>query len=179
MKDNNYKYKVCINCHTYNQSKYICDALNGFTMQTTDFPFIIMLVDDASIDGEKEIISNYVSENFIMINSLCKETDYAIIQYAKHKTNLNCHIIIHYLKYNHYQIRKAKDPYLSEWRKSSEYEALCEGDDYWIDPYKLQKQVDFLKEHSDYGMCHTAYINTFSNKRRKQPSSPTSWMRRA
>jgi hypothetical protein len=64
-----------------------------------------------------------------------------------------------FLKENHYSIKKPKYPYLVEWRDNVKYEAICEGDDYWIDPLKLQKQVDFLEANLDYSMCfHSAKI---------------------
>lgn len=154
---------------TYNQSKYIVETLNGFTSQCTDFPYIIMLVDDASTDDEQKVIKSYVKENFIDDESKIayeKETDYAHIVYARHKINPNCFIIVHYLKYNHHQIRKRKETYLSSWKDASKYEAICEGDDYWIDPQKLQKQVDFLEANPDYGMCYTR-VYSYNQKKDK------------
>ena len=56
------KFKVTVSCMTYNQSKYITDAMNGFTMQQTDFPFVCTIVDDASTDGEQQVIKQYVEE---------------------------------------------------------------------------------------------------------------------
>lgn len=150
------KYLVAIQCFTYNHSKYILDALNGFVMQQTNFPYVILIVDDASTDGEQEIIRNYISKQFNVTDTNVayeKETNYAHITYAQHVTNLNCYIVALYLKENHYSQRKRKLPYLSYWRDNCKYEALCEGDDYWIDPLKLQKQVDFMENNPDYSMC--------------------------
>ncbi|MEE1253021.1 MAG: glycosyltransferase [Bacteroidales bacterium] len=157
-----YKYMVGVSCMTYNQSKYILDALNGFVMQQTNFPYVVMVVDDASTDGEQEVIRKFVSEQFDSNDTSVayeKETDYANITYAQHKTNKNCYIAVLYLKENHYSQRKSKMPYLAEWRNYVKYIALCEGDDYWIDAQKLQKQVDFLEENGEYSMCfHKADI---------------------
>lgn len=157
------KFKVTVSCMTYNHSKYITDAMNGFTMQQTSFPFICTIVDDASTDGEQEVISKYVDEYFDFSEGSAafhKETDYAHITYAQHKTNKNCYFAVLYLKENHYSQRKPKMGYLSEWRDMCEYEALCEGDDYWIVSDKLEKQVDYLDKHNDYSMCfHNAYIH--------------------
>lgn len=150
-------YKVLVRCATYNQSKYICDALNGFVMQQTNFPFIVLVVDDASTDGEQEVIRKYMMEEFDLSDTSVayeKETEYAYIQYAQHKTNKNCFMVAMFLKENHYSQKKPKLPYLSEWRDNVKYEALCEGDDYWIDPLKLQKQVDFLEKNPDYGLVY-------------------------
>ena len=157
------KFKVCCRCFTFNQAKYITDAMNGFTMQQTSFPFVCCIVDDASTDGEQDVIRKYVEENFDFSEgsvSYHKETGYAHIAYAQHKTNKNCFFAVLYLKENHYSQRKPKMGYLSEWRDMCEYEALCEGDDYWIVPDKLEKQVDYLDKHNDYSMCfHNAYIH--------------------
>lgn len=158
---NNDNFLVGIRCYTYNQSKYITDALSGFAMQETTFPYIAMVVDDASTDGEQDVIAAYVEEHFDTNNqeiAYKDETDYAYITFARHKTNKNCYIVVLYLKENHYQkkIGSKKLQYLSQWRDTTKYEAVCEGDDYWIDPLKLQKQVDFLEVNPEYGMCYTS-----------------------
>ena len=162
-------FLVGIRCYTYNQSQYITDALNGFTMQQTTFPFIAMVVDDASTDGEQEVIAKYVEENFELSDckvAYKKETDYAHITYAQHKTNKNCYIAVLYLKENLYSKKQGykKLEYLAEWRDETKYEAICEGDDYWIDPLKLQKQVDFLENNPEYGMCYTRCYVRYGNK---------------
>ena len=121
------KFKVCCRCFTFNQAKYITEAMNGFTMQQTSFPFVCTIVDDASTDGEQEVIRKYVEDNFDLSEGSVaynKETDYAYVTYAQHKTNKNCYFVVLYLKENHYSQRKPKMGYLSEWRDMCEYEAL-------------------------------------------------------
>ena len=59
-------YKVRIVCNTYNQALYIKDTMDGFCMQTTNFPFVAIIVDDASTDGEPEVIRRYLQEHFLM-----------------------------------------------------------------------------------------------------------------
>ena len=79
------KFKVTVSCMTYNQSKYITDAMNGFTMQQTSFPFVCTIVDDASTDGEQEVIRRYLEENFDLSEcsvAFHKKTDCAHITYA-------------------------------------------------------------------------------------------------
>lgn len=160
------KFKVTVSCMTYNQSKYITDAMNGFTMQQTSFPFVCTIVDDASTDGEQEVISKYVEENFDLSEgsvAFQKETDYAHIIYAQHKTNKNCYFAVLFLKENHYSQKKSKKEYLEEWRGMCEYEALCEGDDYWIDSLKLQKQVDVLDNNSKISLVYTGFMCVDTN----------------
>lgn len=152
------KFKVTVSCMTYNQSKYIKDAMNGFTMQQTSFPYVCTIVDDASTDGEQEVIHQYVEENFDFSEGSVayhKETDYAHITYAQHKTNKNCYFAVLYLKENHYSQRKDKIIYLKEWRDDVEYMAICEGDDYWTDVMKLQKQVELLDNNSKSLMVYS------------------------
>lgn len=153
-------FKVCVRCMTYNQSAYIKDALNGFCMQKTNFPFVCVIVDDASTDGEQEVISNYLNSNFdLEDNSVVKneETDDYVLTFAKHKSNKNCFFAVLLLKYNHYH-KKDKFPYISKWCEMSKYIAQCEGDDYWIHDRKLQMQVDFLDSHNEYGLIYTDYF---------------------
>ena len=150
------KFKVCCRCFTFNHSKYITDSMNGFTMQQTSFPFVCTIVDDASTDGEQEVIRKYVEENFDFSEGSVayhKETDYAHITYAQHKNNRNCYFAVLYLKENHYSQSKPKMGYLSEWRDMCEYESPCEGDDYWIDTRKLQKQFDLMESYQDCTLC--------------------------
>ena len=155
------KFKVCVRCSTFNQAKYIEDTMNGFVMQQTDFPFVCCIVDDASTDGEQDVIKKYMDMHFdYSPNSVSfeKETDYAYIHYAQHKENKNCYFAVLFLKENHYSKKMGKIQYLAEWRESCKYEALCEGDDYWINSSKLQKQADILNDFEDVILVHTGFI---------------------
>ena len=132
-------------------------------MQETSFPVVYTIVDDASTDKTAEVLRRFVNEYFdVGSNSggYDKDTDYGHVTFAQHKTNNNCYFVVIYLKENHYSQKKSKAPYLTEWM-DTKYVALCEGDDYWTDPLKLLKQVDFLEEHEEYSMCCTAFSQTF------------------
>lgn len=134
-------------CATYNHEAYIIDALRGFVMQETSFPVVYTIVDDASTDKTAEVLRQFVNDHFVVSlldGGYDKDTDFGHVTFARHKTNTNCYFAVIYLKENHYSQKKSKAPYLSEWM-DTKYIALCEGDDYWIDPMKLQKQVDVLE----------------------------------
>lgn len=149
---NNQKYLVGVRCYTYNHALYIKEALNGFCMQETNFPYVCTIFDDASTDGEQEEIRNYLAEHF-EAPFRTVDTEYANIIFSRHKTNKNCDFIVFLLKYNHYSIKKPKLQYLSELQLDFKYVAFCEGDDYWCDTLKLQKQAEFMESHSDYVLC--------------------------
>lgn len=155
---NNKNPLVAIRCITYNHAPYIADAMNGFCMQKTSFPFVCAVIDDCSTDGEQEVISNYLHEHFDLEDQSVaryEETDDYKLIYARHKENHNCFFVVLYLKYNHYSIGKKlrKIIYIKEFEKNAKYIALCEGDDYWIDPLKLQKQVDVMEKHPECSIC--------------------------
>ena len=153
MKDMNLVY---VSCLTYNHAPYIKDALDGFCMQQTNFPFVCGIIDDASTDGEPDVIKQYLELNFDLDNPKVvkwEETDDYLRVFAQHKTNKNCFFAVVFLKYNHYQINKSKLTYVSEWRDNAKYIAFCEGDDYWLSPQKLQKQADVLDAHQELDMC--------------------------
>lgn len=154
-------FTVCVRCMTYNQSKYIEDAMNGFTIQQTDFPFVCCIVDDASTNGEQLVIKNYLKKYFDFTDtsvSYSQSTDYASIIFAQHKVNINCYFAVLFLKENLYSKNMGykKMEYISVWRDKCKYEAICEGDDYWIDPLKLQKQVVILENNSKVGLVYTS-----------------------
>lgn len=155
-----YRYRVCVRCFTFNQAKYIKDTMDGFVKQKTDFPFVCLIIDDNSTDGEQIVIEDYLKCNFEPSNStdaFSKETnDYRFIL-STSKLNPNCSFAILYLKYNHYNTKKDKLGYVPQWL-DSDYIAYCEGDDYWTDPNKLQIQVNELIKHKDVDLTAHATI---------------------
>jgi len=159
----NINFKVSVRCMTYNQAAYIEDAMNGFCMQKTDFPFVCIVMDDASTDGEQEVIKKYLESHFDMDdrNHLKrKETDDYKLIFTRHKENKNCYFAVFFLKYNHYwnhELKNKKTTYYSELESKVDYIAFCEGDDYWINSYKLKLQVNYLQNNPDYGMCYTDF----------------------
>lgn len=122
---------VSICCQTYNHKNYIKQAIDSFLMQKTNFKFEILLRDDASTDGTQEIVIEYVKKYPDVINPLI---------------------------YKENQFKNGVSPFRDNVKRAKgKYIALCEGDDYWTDPYKLQKQVDFLEANPEYGMICTDY----------------------
>lgn len=179
---NNVECKVCVRCMTYNHAPYIKDALDGFCSQQTGFPFVCTIVDDASSDGEQGVIINYLKDSFNLppdFEEIAEQTDDYTFYFAQHKTNENCFFAVYLLKYNHYR-KKSKEQYISKWMDSAKYIAMCEGDDFWVDSYKLQKQVDFLEGHPDYGMCHTDFNLSHGRRRhfKVEPDEDGVWFPR-
>ncbi len=129
--DNN--IKVSIICNVYNHEKYIYEALNSFIMQKTSFAFEVLVHEDASTDRSAEIIRDFEKR----YPEIVKPVYQAENQYSQGISITQV-----------YQIPRAKGKYI----------AVCEGDDYWTDPYKLQKQYDEMERHPELDMCaHAAY----------------------
>ncbi|MGV8093840.1 MAG: GNAT family N-acetyltransferase [Mangrovibacterium sp.] len=124
---------VSICCITYNHEKYIRKAIEGFLMQKVAFTVEILIHDDASTDDTANIIKEY-EKKFPDIVKPIYQTE------NQHQQGRPISLV--------YQFPRARGKYI----------ALCEGDDYWIDPYKLQKQVDFLEKNPKYGMCFHNYL---------------------
>lgn len=127
--DNSEVPLVSVKCMTFNHEKYISQAIDGFLMQKTTFPFEVLIHDDASTDKTADIIREY-EKKFPQIVKGIYETEN---QFSKGNR-------LHHIKINA-AIR-------------GKYLAFCEGDDYWIDEKKLQKQVSFLEDNPDYSMCY-------------------------
>lgn len=130
---------VSINCITYNQENYISDAIDSFIMQKTNFNYEILIHDDASTDRTVEIIKEYQSKYPDLIKPIFQKEN----QYSK---KVKVHLI---------NVGRAKGKYI----------ANCEGDDFWTDPYKLQKQVDYMEKHTECSVCvHAGNLVNTSNK---------------
>lgn len=123
---------VSISCLTYNHAPYLRQCLDGFVMQITSFPIEILIYDDASGDGTQNIIEEYQKKYPDIIKPIYQTEN----QYSK---GVKVGFVYNYS------------------RAKGEYIAFCEGDDYWPDPYKLQKQIDFLECYSDYVICSHRY----------------------
>lgn len=142
-------YLVYVRSITYNHRDYIVECMDGVAKQETNFPFVQMVIDDASPDGAQDVIKDYVNREFDMQNACCYNNDVADIILAKHKKNDNFTIAAYLLKQNMYGDPKKVDLY-KPWREACKYEAICEGDDYWTNREKLQKQVEFLESNPSY-----------------------------
>ncbi|MBQ4406245.1 MAG: glycosyltransferase [Bacteroidales bacterium] len=153
----NIDYKVLIKCMTYNHSKFIVDALNGFAMQKTDYPFVCLVVDDASTDGAQNIIKGFLEQKCNINKSEINNQGNATVTIARHKENTKCLFVCYLLTENLFKQPEKKKTLYKTWVDNAKYIALCEGDDFWIDSLKLQKQVDFLEKNNQYVMCYTGF----------------------
>ena len=124
---------LSIRCLVYNHEPFLRQCLDGFVMQKTNFPFEAIVHDDASTDGSAAIIREY-AEKYPDIIKPIYETEN---QYSKRDGSLT-------------RIMDAA------MHPDSKYVALCEGDDYWTDPNKLQMQVDVMESDSKIGLVYTA-----------------------
>jgi hypothetical protein len=150
-----YKYVVYTQCNTYNQVHFIKEALDGFVKQVTSFPVIYAICDDCSTDGEVELLKSWAQDNLELDEQQMvdhREESYGELFYGRYKHKKNSFFVILLLNTNLYSLGKhhQKQDYLREWLDVSKYRAFCEGDDYWITPDKLQKQVEFLENNSIY-----------------------------
>jgi glucosyltransferase len=121
------KPAVSVVCITYNQEKFIKDALDGFIMQKTNFPFEVIISDDKSTDDTPKIIAEYAKKYPEIIKPLLRDKNLGVSE--------------NFLS----TIDKAQGKYI----------ALCEGDDYWVDANKLQRQYDFLEKHNEFVAVQT------------------------
>ena len=118
---------------------YIRDAIEGFLMQKTTFRVEILIHDDASTDKTASIVKEYEEQHPGLI-------------YGTYQVE------------NQYQKRIKTENYIKPHPRRGKYIASCEGDDYWTDPFKLQKQIDFLEGNKEYSLCTHDYILKYEHK---------------
>lgn len=126
--------KVSVLVQTYQHRKFINQCLDGILMQETNFVFEIIVGEDESDDGTREICMDYANKYPDKIRLFLR--DRKVSNLFDDNGNFLC-------RFNsRWNILSARGKYI----------ALCDGDDYWTDPFKLQKQVDFLDSNPDYGL---------------------------
>ena len=131
--------KVSIICSVFNHGKYIRRCLEGFVSQKTNFNYEVLIHDDASTDNSAQVIREFEEKYPEIIKPIYQTEN----QFSK-KIPINIT----------YQFPRVKGKYI----------AICEGDDYWVDEYKLQKQVDYMDAHPDCTFCFTnGYIEDISD----------------
>lgn len=130
---------VSIICLAFNHEKYIEDALRGFLGQITKYSFEILVRDDHSSDGTQNILMEYLKKYPNIIKLILEDENF----YSQ-----GCDVISRVLSH-----------------ARGEFIALCEGDDYWLDSRKLEKQANFLTAHKDYSLCyHDSIVVSESGK---------------
>ena len=151
---------VCV--QTYNHDKYIRQCLDSILMQITNFNFEIIIGEDDSSDATRDICIEYSKKNPEKIKLFLRNRKDVIYVNKKPTGRFN---------------------FISNLNESKgKYIAICEGDDYWIDKYKLQKQIDFLEENPEYSICfHNVKIfnqnlKTFQKDNITKPVSSTTTM---
>ena len=129
---------VSINCITYNHEDMIADAIEGFLMQKTNFQYEILIGEDCSQDDTKRIVESYIEKYPDKIRMITSE---------KNVGARNNSIRL---------LENSKGKFIAE----------CEGDDYWTDPNKLQRQIDYMTSNPDCSLCfHASEIIQAPNKR--------------
>lgn len=119
-------FLVSVDMITYNHEKFLAKAIEGVLMQETSFKYELIIANDCSPDNTKSVVEHFINNH--------PKGD--VIKYYEHVNNIG-------MQSNAiFTLNCCKGKYI----------AICEGDDYWTDPYKLQKQVDFLESNSDYSV---------------------------
>lgn len=122
---------VSVLCTSYNHRPYIAQCLDGILNQQTKYPFEIVIHDDASTDGTAEVIRDYVRKYPEIVKPILQSEN----QYSKDEKGI---------------IGKFMLPLMH-----GKYISICEGDDFWIDKKKLDRQITILEDNSKIGMCYT------------------------
>jgi hypothetical protein len=124
---------VSVLCHVYNQCAYVEDALGSILRQATDFPFELIVRDDASSDGTTQVVAAYAERYPGIVRALFESEN---------------------------RYRQGVKPITTTFPLvRGELVAFCEGDDYWLGQDKLQKQVEFMHAHPDCGLVHGNFLN--------------------
>lgn len=132
---------VVVRCTVYNHESYLDQCLSGFAMQITSFSFVAIVHDDVSTDKSVKVIQRYAEKYPDIIKPVYDTVN----------------------RYSEKTLAVVMDELVASY--NPKYVAFCEGDDYWIDPYKLQRQYDFMEQHMDYNMCfHNAIIDKYTSK---------------
>lgn len=132
MKTTRPRVSVCI--PTYNHEKFIGQTLDGVLMQKTNFDIEIVIGDDASTDNAPQIIAAYEKQHPDLFRAFLHQQNQGPKEPKEFAGRNNVLMLLKACK--------------------GDYVALCEGDDYWTDPLKLQKQFDFMEANPDYMICH-------------------------
>lgn len=127
--------EICVSVFmlAYNQEMFISQTLNSVLMQNTKFRYQVVIGEDFSTDRTREICESYANQYGDKVKLLVSDKKYGLIQNF---------------------IRTLKEC-------EGKYIAVCDGDDYWTDPYKLQKQVDFLEYNPEYSIVYTGIKNLY------------------
>ena len=120
---------VSVKTITYNHEEYIARCIEGIVNQKTNFSFEYIIGEDCSTDDTLKIVQEYADKYPDIIRVITSESNVGACE-NDHRTDMACR---------------------------GKYVAFCEGDDFWTDPHKLQKQVDFLETHPEYGLVHTNF----------------------
>lgn len=131
--------KVSVLCAAYNHEDFLRQTLDGFVSQKTSFPFEVLVNDDASTDSTADILREYVEKYPEIIRPFYQTENL-------YSRRINLYDVVFFPAVR------------------GEYIALCEGDDYWNDPEKLQRQVDWLDAHPDYSACVHNSIGHFEDQ---------------
>ena len=131
--------KISVLCATFNHEDYLRQTLDSFVAQKTDFPFEVLVNDDASTDHTAEILREYADRYPDIIRPFYQDENL-------YSRRMNVYDLVFF--------PAARGKYI----------ALCEGDDYWNDPEKLQRQTDWLDAHPDYSACVHNSIGKISDQ---------------
>lgn len=134
---------VAVHCLVYNHEPYLRDCFDGFVMQKTNFRFVVIVHEDCSTDNSKTIICEYGAKYPDIFRPIYETEN------QWHKTD------------------GSLDGIMNEAIEATgaKYIAICEGDDFWVDAFKLQKQVNYMEAHPKIGLCYTDFNFYYENSR--------------